>query len=79
MLEFENELKDLGYNLIAGMDSRKKVQVKFDENVNINLKYLPFKLGIMNVDRILDLGWYPQVGVEDTFRFTLESFLQRKS
>lgn len=69
-------IRDLA-NLIAGLDPKKKVQVRFDENVNQNLKYLPFKLGIMNVDKIIDLGWYPQVGIEDTFRFTLDSFLQR--
>lgn len=41
------------------------------------LKYLPFKLGIMNVDKIMELGWHPQVGLEDAFRYTMESFRQR--
>ena len=41
------------------------------------LKYLPFKLGMMNVDRIMELGWRPRVGLTDAFRYTLESFQQR--
>ena len=41
------------------------------------MKYLPFQLGIMNVDKITELGWRPQVGLQEAFRFTLESFLQQ--
>ncbi len=68
-------IKDLA-ELIASLDPKKKVQVKF-ANESSNLKYLPFKLGIMNVDRIMNLGWRPQVGLEDAFKYTLDSFLQR--
>ena len=62
--------------LIAGLDPKGKTQVKFASKES-GLKYLPFKLGIMNVDRITELGWNPQIGLEDAFRYTLESFLQQ--
>jgi len=63
--------------LIAGLDARKKIKVQYAEQNGQTLKYLPFKLGIMNVDRITELGWRPQVGLQDAFRYTLESFQQR--
>ena len=69
-------IRDLA-QLIASLDPKKKVCVKYDDKMSSNLKYLPFKLGIMNVDRIMSIGWRPQVGLEDAFRYTLESFLQR--
>lgn len=62
--------------LIASLDPKGKTQVRFASGQG-ELKYLPFKLGIMNVDRITGLGWSPQVGLEDAFRYTLESFLQQ--
>ncbi len=68
-------IRDLA-ELIAGLDPKKKVQVKYASESGKELKYLPFRLGIMNVDRILSLGWHPQVNLEDAFRWTLESFLQ---
>lgn len=71
-------IRDLA-NLIANLDPSKKVKVCYAEGVEQKLQYLPFKLGIMDVDRIMSLGWNPQVGVEDAFRYTLESFLQRKA
>jgi nucleoside-diphosphate-sugar epimerase len=67
-------IRDLA-QLIADLDPKKKVKVKYS-NESSNLKYLPFKLGIMNVDRIIELGWRPQVGVKDAFRYTIDSFLQ---
>lgn len=68
-------IRDLAV-LIAKLDSSKKTHVKFSDNNEQRLKYLPFKLGIMNVDRITELGWKPQVGLYDAFRYTLESFQQ---
>ena len=68
-------IRDLA-KLIAGLDPKGKVSVKYADEQDTKLKYLPFKLGIMNVDRILNLGWRPQVGLTDAFRYTLESFLQ---
>lgn len=63
--------------LIAKLDTKGQVKVKFEKSKKQELKYLSFKLGIMNVDRIMELGWHPQVGLEDAFRYTLESFQQR--
>lgn len=68
-------IRDLA-NLLAGLDPKGKVKVQYAKQGEPKLKYLPFQLGIMKVDRIMDLGWYPQVGLEDAFRYTLESFLQ---
>lgn len=69
-------IRDLA-QLIAGLDPKGKVQVKYANQGEQKLKYLPFKLGIMNVDRIMNLGWHPQVEIEDSFRYTVESFLQK--
>ncbi|MGN0345701.1 MAG: NAD-dependent epimerase/dehydratase family protein [Lachnospiraceae bacterium] len=69
-------IRDLA-ELIASLDPKKKVKVQYAKDTEKKLKYLPFKLGIMNVDRIMALGWRPQVGLEDAFRYTIESFLQR--
>lgn len=63
--------------LIAGLDTKGKVKVRYANQEEQKLQYLPFKLGIMNVDRIMSIGWHPQVGLEDAFRYTLESFQQR--
>uniref|UniRef100_UPI0040566856 NAD-dependent epimerase/dehydratase family protein n=1 Tax=Acetatifactor sp. TaxID=1872090 RepID=UPI0040566856 len=68
-------IRDLA-KLIAGLDPKGKVKVTYANEQEQKLKYLPFSLGIMNVDRIMNLGWRPQVGLNDAFRYTLESFLQ---
>ena len=62
--------------LIAGLDPKHNVKVTFANQNGQKLKFLNYKLGIMNVDRIMKLGWRPQVGLEDAFRWTLNSFLQ---
>ena len=68
-------IRDLA-ELIARLDTSGKTHVVYADNSEQKLKYLPFKLGIMDVDRITKLGWKPQVGLEDAFRYTLESFQQ---
>lgn len=68
-------IRDLA-ELIAGLDVKGKVKVQYADPGQEKLRYLPFKLGIMNVDRIMELGWRPQVSLEDAFCFTLESFQQ---
>lgn len=68
-------IRDLA-QLIASLDPKGKVQVQYANEAEQKLKYLPFKLGIMDVERIVNLGWRPQVGLKDAFRYTLESFLQ---
>ena len=69
-------IRDLA-ELIAGLDARGRVKVRYANQEGQKLQYLPFKLGIMNVDRIMGIGWHPQVGLEDAFRYTLASFQQR--
>lgn len=69
-------IKDLA-NLIAKLDTSGEVKVRYADQEGKGLRYLPFKLGIMNVSRIMKLGWRPQVGLEDAFRYTLESFQQK--
>ena len=69
-------IRDLA-ELVAGLDTKGKVKVRYADREKQGLKYLPFKLGIMNVDKITELGWRPQVGLKDAFRYTLESFQQR--
>ena len=69
-------IRDLAV-LIARLDPKGKVKVIYDNSDVQKLQYLPFKLGIMNVDRITALGWKPVVGLEEAFRYTLESFQQR--
>ena len=69
-------IKDLA-ELIAGLDPRGRAKVRHEQPEGQGLKYLPFKLAIMDVEKIRGLGWEPMVGLEDAFRYTLESFLQR--
>lgn len=73
-------IRDLA-ELIAGLDTGGRVRVRYGGQENgangKKLQYLPFHLGIMNVDRIMALGWHPQTGLEDAFRYTLESFQQK--
>lgn len=69
-------IRDLA-EMIAGLDDRGKVKVYYAKGENQKLAYLPFKLGIMNVDKIMALGWRPQVALEKAFRYTLESFRQK--
>lgn len=68
-------IRDLA-NLIASLDPKKKVQVRYSSQTG-SLKYLPFKLGIMDINRITELGWKPQVDLEHAFKYTLDSFLQQ--
>lgn len=68
-------IRDLA-ELIAGLDERGIVKVRYKNQEEQKMKYLPFKLGIMNVDKIMALGWRAQVGLEAAFRYTLESFSQ---
>lgn len=74
--ENQISIRDLS-KLIAGFDASGTVQVRYADQCGRTLNYLPFKLGMMNVERIMELGWRPQVGLEDAFRYTLESFQQR--
>ena len=67
-------IRDLA-KLIANLSLTKKTKVCYAPNTEQKLKYLPFKLAVMDTDKIKKLGWRPNVNINDTFRFTLESFL----
>ncbi len=70
-------IRDLA-ELVARLDVKKKTKVVYAGREEQKLKYLPFKLGIMDVTRIIELGWVPKIGVEEAFRYTFDSFLQRQ-
>lgn len=67
-------IRDLA-DLIARLDKTGTTKVRYSDEAT-KLAYLPFHLGIMNVDRIMDIGWEPKVDLEHAFRWTYESFLQ---
>ena len=69
-------IRDLA-ELIASLDPNGKCKVVFAGEGQNKLQYLPFKLGIMNVDKITKLGWRAQVGLRDAFKWTLEFYQQR--
>lgn len=69
-------IRDLA-ELIARLDIKKKSKVVYASDGEGNFKYLPFKLGIMDTTKIRELGWRPRVGLEEAFRYTFDSFLQR--
>ena len=60
--------------LIAKLSPSGKSKVTFSKEV-ANLPYLPFKLAIMDTQKIRDLGWKPQVDIEKIFKWTIESFM----
>lgn len=70
-------IRDLA-ELIAKLDIKKKSKVVYAGSGEQKLKYLPFRLGIMDITRITDLGWVPKIGVEEAFRYTFDSFAQRQ-
>lgn len=66
-------IRDLA-ELIAKYSPTHKSKVVLSQEA-AKLPYLPFKLPIMNTQKIRDLGWRPQVDIEKTFKWTIESFL----
>ncbi|MCS2426222.1 NAD-dependent epimerase/dehydratase family protein [Parabacteroides goldsteinii] len=66
-------IRDLA-ELIATLSPSGKTKVLFDKSLT-DLPYLPFKLAIMDTTKVRDLGWKPQVGLKDMFKWTLESFI----
>ena len=71
-------IKDLA-EMIAGLCPEKNIHVRILHQETSGLKFLPFQLGIMNVDKIMRLGWKPQVDLKTAFRYTLDSLLQDMS
>lgn len=66
-------IRDLA-ELIAALSPSGKTKVVFDKSA-MDLPYLPFKLAIMDTTKIRDLGWRPQVGLRDMFKWTLKSLI----
>lgn len=60
--------------LIASLSRTGRTQVRYALKEGKQLAYLPFKLGILDCERIQALGWEPKVSTEQMFRWTLESF-----
>lgn len=65
-------IRDLA-ELIASFSPTKKTKVVFS-NEAAKMPYLPFKLPIMDTSHIRELGWKPQVNINNTFRWTFDSF-----
>lgn len=61
-------------DLIVDLDPHHKAKVKYDAKT-AKLKYLPFHLAIMNIDKIKALGWNPQVKLKNALKYTIESFM----
>lgn len=72
--ENQISIRDLA-KLIASMSPRQNTTVKFEVPEGEGLRYLPFKLGILDSSRIRTLGWKAQVDLEHAFRWTMESFI----
>ena len=66
-------IKDLAL-LIANLSPQKTTKVVFSDEAS-KMPYLPFKLAIMDTSKIRNLGWHPQTNIENTFRWTFETFL----
>ena len=66
-------IRDLA-NLIASFSSERKTEVKYSVEDKNNLVYLPFKLGLMNVEKITKLGWSPKVDIKKAFQWTTDFF-----
>ena len=66
-------IKDLA-ELIASMSQTGQTRV-LHSNEAVRLKYLPFKLAIMDTRKVRELGWKPQVDIRTMFKWTLDSFL----
>ena len=66
-------IRDLAAMMVKLLPDRT-CKVIFSEEAT-KLKYLPFKLAIMDVSEVKELGWKPVTGIEKMFKWTLESFL----
>lgn len=69
----EISIKTLAEKLVS-MYSYKNLSVVYDIPVNLPRIYCNYKRVRLNVDKLLSLGWAPQVGIEDGIRRTVDSF-----
>jgi len=66
-------IRDLA-NLIADLSPKKTTKVVFSQEAS-KMPYLPFKLAIMDTSKVRELGWLPQTGLQEMFKWTINSFL----
>ena len=74
-VENQISIRDLA-ELIASLSRTGRTRVRYALGEGNRLAYLPFKLGILDCERIRALGWEPKVETEQIFRWTLESFYE---
>ena len=67
-------IRDLA-NLIASFSRSGKTKVVFANN-DVKLAYLPFKLGVLDSSKIIELGWTPKVDTATLFKWTYDSFVK---
>ena len=66
-------IRDLAEMLVTILPDRT-CKVRFASEA-AKLQYLPFKLAILDTNKIRDLGWKPVIDIKTMFKWTLESFL----
>ena len=66
-------IRDLA-ELIAKFSITGKTKVVLSDEAS-KMPYLPYKLPIMNTIKVRELGWRPQVNIQNTFKWTMESFM----
>lgn len=66
-------IRDLAEMMVRLLPDRT-CQVRLSDEA-AKLQYLPFKLAIMDVSEVRELGWKPVTDLEKMFRWTLESYL----
>ena len=66
-------IRDLAH-LIAKLSPTGTTKVLYSEEA-AKLPYLPYKLAIMDTEKVRKLGWTPKVNLEKMFQWTLESFM----
>lgn len=66
-------IRDLAL-LISRLIPNKDIKVVYGEDMS-KMPYLPFELGIMDTTAVREIGWRSRVNLEETFRRTMESFL----
>ena len=52
----------------------RRCKVKFSEEAS-KLQYLPYRLAILDTEKVKKLGWRPATNIEKMFKWTMESFI----
>ena len=60
--------------LVASLSPSHKTSVIAGEGTK-DLPYLPYRLATMDTSAVRSLGWRPRVSIEDTIKWTMESFM----